>query len=1016
MKKQSVLFIIAFIAVAAAAILWWRNRPPTLAELQKRCLFVKTLPEAAAQAEKAKIIAQLEEHYLNLPVPDSLRRRVDREVAVMLDTAKINLAPYSNGVAPAPDLHQLEEELKNLLHAAAIARAREERENFQELMARARSLANKVDAGKDNVYWAPFVERFGAFTKAHAVNWLRAKSAYRHSWQNVDKKLSEAEYFSALGLKILRSVEDERIRLGLIYRLQYLLYYFHSLYDLASMLGQQAARRAEQIKNYYFSTSFVYLQAEALSDIGEYQAALPLYDTMLHKLAPHERIPALQWFRIHGLLGQGEAHLELGEFEKAIAACAAVEGYSLQAQDRIRLQLLRAGIYVATARYEQAEAELQKAIQLSAATRDTFNLISSHNTLGMMLERLTEHDLALDHYQQAKALFTETTPDISLRLIVLNNIADIFAGVEDAEQFNKVVEETKKLSRASNVPYQEMLLLNNIGFFYKRAGRYDQAMPYYEKAVRICDANGLLRFSLEAQIDIVECLIGLSRLEEAQSLAAKAMAVAEKIGDAERLIEATGRVAQIQHAAGNTVQARQSSNRLRNQIEALSCSFNNFERLTAYRQKVYGLLKNAAHYEIALHRPDSALLKLDYAKAYALKSRIAKVQTQQSSPAPQKYLDIDSVRAHLRNNSLAIDYLITEDTLFAFVLDQNGLRLLAKKLPRGAAGLQKDVEAYQKAIASTIAVFQRYEKKQALAHYDATMAIGQKLYAYLLGWPALASRLQQAEHLYVIPDEFLHGLPFATLPAQGTNGGTFLANHIAVSMLPSADFLYAGRGKGISKGGLSEKVVIAADQRFPGVTEFVAKVKALFPSAEELEIEDEAFSKSAVLAKLKNGYTIFIFVGHGSTNPKHPAQSYIELRVKAGSASQSQTGTDSRLIQLSLSDLAEIKWLGAEMVMLVGCETARGKLYRGAGMSGLLQGLISMGARNVWGNLWEVDASQVIPQAENFLALWAASRQPEQALQESQLNAIAALQRNDYYQQPHPYFWGSTVLLSAKPQ
>jgi CHAT domain-containing protein len=182
----------------------------------------------------------------------------------------------------------------------------------------------------------------------------------------------------------------------------------------------------------------------------------------------------------------------------------------------------------------------------------------------------------------------------------------------------------------------------------------------------------------------------------------------------------------------------------------------------------------------------------------------------------------------------------------------------------------------------------------------------------------------------------------------------------------------------------------------------------LFPLAEELTIPDGVITKDKVLVQLQKGYQIYIFVGHGQANSQYPDQGYIELAIKTSKTPAAKT------IRLTMADLKTINWLGAEMVMLVGCETAGGKLYRGAGISGLQQEFLALGAKNVLGNLWEVDATFAIPQAQDFLATWAATWDSPRALQTSQRQTMQALRESRYYQQlPHPYFWGSAVLLTA---
>jgi CHAT domain-containing protein len=203
---------------------------------------------------------------------------------------------------------------------------------------------------------------------------------------------------------------------------------------------------------------------------------------------------------------------------------------------------------------------------------------------------------------------------------------------------------------------------------------------------------------------------------------------------------------------------------------------------------------------------------------------------------------------------------------------------------------------------------------------------------------------------------------------------------------------------------------MSADKRFPGTEQFVAKVQALFPLAEELTVPDSAFTKEAVLTQLQKDYQVYIFLGHGQANSQYPDYGYIELSVKTPRAPA------AKMVRLTVADLKTINWPGVEMVMLVGCETASGRLYRGTGIAGLQQELLSLGAKNVLGNLWEVDATYAITQAQDFLTAWVTTRNPSHALQASQRQAVQTLQGHRYYQQPHPYFWGSAVLLTAALQ
>jgi len=162
-----------------------------------------------------------------------------------------------------------------------------------------------------------------------------------------------------------------------------------------------------------------------------------------------------------------------------------------------------------------------------------------------------------------------------------------------------------------------------------------------------------------------------------------------------------------------------------------------------------------------------------------------------------------------------------------------------------------------------------------------------------------------------------------------------------------------------------------------------------------------------VLKKLGEKYHIFIFVGHGVANRQYPDRSYLDLSVKISNTSRKE------IVRLSMADLSNLPRFDAQLVMLIGCETASGKIYRGTGASGLHQSFLSLGARTVLGNLWEVDASYAIPQAQRFLERWISDSIPTAALRDCQLATIQSLENDQYYRQPHPYFWGSYVLMTA---
>jgi CHAT domain-containing protein len=233
---------------------------------------------------------------------------------------------------------------------------------------------------------------------------------------------------------------------------------------------------------------------------------------------------------------------------------------------------------------------------------------------------------------------------------------------------------------------------------------------------------------------------------------------------------------------------------------------------------------------------------------------------------------------------------------------------------------------------------------------------------------------------------------------------TFLVQKAAVVNLPGASFLHFSEKTWGRLNLKSKRVLISADPKIQEMRDFIPFVKEQFPLAEELKTKNESFEENDIIAALDQSHQIYIFSGHSVANAIDPDLSFIEISIINSVTSASKT------LQVSLADLKKLNWSAAELVLLVGCETAAGKLYRGTGISGLQQGFLSLGAQSVLASLWKIDASQAIPQVQDFFEAWARVLNPALALMEMQLKAIQKLNDHGYFKKPHPYFWGSYTL------
>lgn len=1001
MKKCAIAGLV-LVACLSALAYWRYGRQTTLVNLQTQFLFAKSA------ADKANVIARLQEHYLNQKIPESVLRRVDSAATALLRGA--------NGPKPEVErndegnIYKLESRLQRLLEQAMVARARDEVAITHELLDQACSLSARLDSSNLTNYWSDFVGEARNLNKEQAFLWLKAKAAEKlcNESHRQESRSKEAELYAATGLKSLAStIADERLQLDLQQRLIYILYEYRNLYDLAIEWAHVSSRRAQAIDYQLRICGLLYQQAEALTKAGRNHEALRCYDAVLANVNRWQARDQLNWFKIPALLGRAEVLRALGEYENALRACEAVDQQRISRIDSLRLQVLKWYTHHSMGNYETAKENLDAAFSMAQALRDTLYLIRCLNNSGATYERLSEYDRALDQYDRAYELSRAFNSDVNLRMIILGNIAEVAVIKNDGARFRNVVAGARKLLKTVISPQREARLLANLAGMHKKADEFLEAAEYFKKAAALYQSCGLLQRDLEMRVEIVRCLIALARYDEAENLLSEIAPLAERMKDSERVVDALALQAHLHSLNKRTALALATSNRLLDKIEKWSGIFDDADLLRSFRQRVHDYLKSAVLYEIAAQRVDSAFCKLEYAKGYALKHELLQNPFSGGMLNQRGSSSLDEILSEIGPGSMAVDYLLTDQKLYAFLLQQKQITLLTKDV--GRSDLQKKVSDYNRHILNTESLYRRYDPQLIKAYYDTTAQISRELYEILLGWPEIKGALKNSTNLFIIPDDFLFEMPYATLLTDEEGTQNFLVDNAAITILPNAGLLHSGNALTGNAPGRGKKVLISINEQFPGAKKFAATIKTHFPLAEELSCADSTFGIGEVIKKLNEKHLVYIFIGHGKADPIYPERGYIELSVRVPSL------PEKKVIRLSLADLKKISWLEAEMVMLVGCETAHGKLYSGTGIFGLHHAFMTLGAQYVLGNSWEIDADQSIMQAQNFVNAWTKHGNAALALRECQIEAIRNLKENAYYLRPSPYFWGSNVLSTTMP-
>jgi CHAT domain-containing protein len=279
------------------------------------------------------------------------------------------------------------------------------------------------------------------------------------------------------------------------------------------------------------------------------------------------------------------------------------------------------------------------------------------------------------------------------------------------------------------------------------------------------------------------------------------------------------------------------------------------------------------------------------------------------------------------------------------------------------------------------------------------------LYDALFG--AVDAELAAADQLIVVPHGGLWEVPFQALQ---TPRGRYLIEERAIAYAPSASALKQlearkrprrAQPRVVAFGDPAATVPGAA--ALPHAAREVREVAAVYGAGQSVvavaaEATENRFRQVAPEADIVHIAT------HGVLDNASPLFSYLML---AGSGRQKPS--DGRLEGQELINMQ----LGAELVVLSACETARGRIANGEGVIGLSWALFAAGASTAAVSLWPVDSASTTDLMSAFhrerrkLRAGATPAPTAQALRASQIAALARPESR------HPFYWAGFVVIGV---
>jgi CHAT domain-containing protein/tetratricopeptide (TPR) repeat protein len=446
------------------------------------------------------------------------------------------------------------------------------------------------------------------------------------------------------------------------------------------------------------------------------------------------------------------------------------------------------------------------------------------------------------------------------------------------------------------------------------------------------------------------------------------------------------------------------------------------EREAALRQRIHAKVERRLE-EAAKAAPAERVAALD-GELRELLSELDRVEVAIRHENPRyaaltqpRWLGAGEIQSLLGPDTLLLEVALGETRSYLWAVTAERLEVVA--LPG-----RKVLEDAARRVHGEISVFDPLSRRGL---HEATA----RLSSLVLG--PVAGRLG-TKRLLVVADGALHYVPFAALPLPvGAPGaGEPVLVHHEVVQLPSVSTLALLRRQARERPPSERMLVVLADPvfelddprlarrpstgpasahheplrqgggasfpRLPATSLEAGAIAALLPPGQARQVLGFEARREAVVGRGLAEYRWVHLATHGVIDTERPELSGL-LFSRYDAAGTSQEGF------LSLDDVYGLD-LGAELVVLSGCETALGRVVRGEGLVGLVRGFLHAGAERVLASLWRVqDRATAELMTRFYHALLVEGRPPAAALRQAQLSILGEPRWAD------PFFWAPFVLV-----
>jgi CHAT domain-containing protein/tetratricopeptide (TPR) repeat protein len=626
-----------------------------------------------------------------------------------------------------------------------------------------------------------------------------------------------------------------------------------------------------------------------------------------------------------------------------------------------------------------------------------------------------------------------------LRFEALAGIARVFIDRGLLEEAHRIlVPALKEAKRSATDPLAMARILSTLGEWALQTGAINKAEDYYAEALSISKRNDNAFFAMSAASGLGRCgeamnrfdqsvefyNLALSAIDQGLSRIAGDVQRAEFVGRAREPFQALVRLyLELSKGEEGSVYGRE--------VFRLSESM----RARSYRQFRQGSYERPARVEQARRGAEEA--KLNSERTELLKTiSLGDQRREERTPIERRIVQIDDLLdlmvfnrdaapddpgsspvplAYFQDNipddhTAVLEYVLGDSRSAVICIGRTSFALI--EMPPAAE------------LTDSVIGFLSFLEDPSFAESDGLPA-AQKLYRSLLA-PAMALLPGGIDRLLIVPDGVLFRLPFEALalPEPGPAGPVFVNDRFTVSYAPSAASL-ARAGKTPSR--LYEKTALAfgvsnraasqshssrsmasspaailddiyrrdgfSDAPLPFIEEEISDLASRI-DRKKIDVYQGGDAAERTFKSLDlDAYQLIHLACHAFSGDGRPLRSSLLL-------SPDPDNQDDGFLQVSEMYGLRTK---ADLVVLSGCQTGRGKIVENGGNLGLPRAFLFVGARSVLATLWPISDESGSVFMRYFYDAYFRSEGKAKALQA----AKAAMRKTKF---AHPFFWASYVL------